>query len=78
MNKKMKKKLYKIIIVGILFLIAFLLKMENGVINNILFVFSYIIVGKEILEKAIKNITRGKVVRLLSCSATSNEMGFQI
>ena len=61
MNKKMKKKLYKIIIAGILFLIAFLLKMENGVINNILFVFSYIIVGKEILEKALKNITRGKV-----------------
>lgn len=61
MNKKMKKKLYKIIIAGILFLIAFLLKIENEVINNILFVFSYIIVGKEILEKAFKNITRGKV-----------------
>lgn len=61
MNKKMKKKLYKIIIAGVLFLIAFLLKIENEVINNILFVFSYIIVGKEILEKAFKNITRGKV-----------------
>ena len=61
MKKKMKKKLYKIIIAGILFLIAFLLKIENEVINNILFVFSYIIVGKEILEKAFKNITRGKV-----------------
>lgn len=61
MNKKMKKKLYKIIISGILFLIAFLLKIENEVINNILFIISYIIVGKEILEKAFKNITRGKV-----------------
>ena len=61
MNKKMKKKLYKIIISGILFLIAFLLKIDNKVINNILFIISYIIVGKEILEKAFKNITRGKV-----------------
>mgnify|MGYP004508255599 FL=1 len=61
MNRKMKKKLYKIIISGILFLIALLLKIENEVINNILFIISYIIVGKEILEKAFKNITRGKV-----------------
>lgn len=61
MNKKMKKKLYKIIISGILFLIAFLLKIDNKVVNNILFIISYIIVGKEILEKAFKNITRGKV-----------------
>lgn len=61
MNNKMKKKLYKIIISGILFLIAFLLKIDNKVVNNILFIISYIIVGKEILEKALKNITRGKV-----------------
>lgn len=61
MNKKMKKKLYKIIISGILFLTAFLLKIDNKVVNNILFIISYIIVGKEILEKAFKNITRGKV-----------------
>ena len=61
MNKKMKKKLYKIIISGILFLIAFLLRIDNKVVNNILFIISYIIVGKEILEKALKNITRGKV-----------------
>lgn len=61
MNKKMKKKLYKIIISGILFLIAFLLRIDNKVVNNILFIISYIIVGKEILEKAFKNITRGKV-----------------
>lgn len=61
MNKKMKKKLYKIIISGILFLIAFLLRIDNKVVNNILFIISYIIVGKEILEKSFKNITRGKV-----------------
>lgn len=61
MNKKMKKKLYKIIISGILFLIVFLLRIDNKVVNNILFIISYIIVGKEILEKAFKNITRGKV-----------------
>ena len=61
MNKKMKKKLYKIIISGILFLIAFLLNIDNKVVNDILFIISYIIVGKEILEKAFKNITRGKV-----------------
>lgn len=61
MNKKMKKELYKIIISGILFLIAFLLNIDNKVVNDILFIISYIIVGKEILEKAFKNITRGKV-----------------
>ena len=37
------------------------IKFENEIINNIIFVISYLIVGFEILKKAIRNIVRGKV-----------------
>ena len=61
MTKKMKKKLIRIIISFILLVIAFILKLDNTIINNILFIISYIIVGYDIILKAIRNITRGKV-----------------
>ena len=57
----MKKKGIKIIVSLILFLIAFIIDFENVWINNILFIISYIIVGLEIVRKAIRNIFRGKV-----------------
>ena len=57
----MKKKLIKIIIAFILFLIAMIFKAENEWINISLYVISYIIVGFEIIRKALRNITRGKV-----------------
>ena len=57
----MKKRFYKIIISAILFLIAIILPLQNIWIKRALFIFSYIIVGFEILKKAFKNITRGKV-----------------
>ncbi len=61
MTKKMKKKLIRIIISFILLVIAFILKLDNTIINNILFITSYIIVGYDIILKALRNITRGKV-----------------
>ena len=61
MTKKMKKKLIIIITSFILLILAFILKLDNTIINNILFIISYIIVGYDIILKAIRNITRGKV-----------------
>ena len=60
MTKKMKKKLIRIIISFILLILAFILKLDN-IINNILFITSYIIIGYDIILKALRNITRGKV-----------------
>lgn len=57
----MKKKLIKIIIAFILYVFAFSIKFENVWINNVIFIVSYIIVGFEILRKAVRNIFRGKV-----------------
>ena len=57
----MKKKQIKIIISLILFLIALIINFNNELINNIIYTISYIIVGLEIVRKAIKNIIRGKV-----------------
>ncbi len=61
MTKKMKKKLIRIIISFILLILAFTLKLDNTIINNILFITSYIIIGYDIILKALRNITRGKV-----------------
>lgn len=57
----MKKKGIKIIIALILFIFAMAVKFENVWINNGIFILSYIIVGFEILKKAVRNIFRGKV-----------------
>ncbi|MFG6319963.1 MAG: cadmium-translocating P-type ATPase [Clostridia bacterium] len=57
----MKKRLRKIIFSAILYLFSMCVKFDNIFINNILFFISYIIVGYEILRKAVRNILRGKV-----------------
>ena len=57
----MKKKGIKIIIAFILFLIALIVNFDNEWINSIIYIISYIIVGFEIVKKAIRNITRGKL-----------------
>ena len=57
----MKKKAIKIIIALILYAISMVIKFENEWINNGIFIISYIIVGFEIVKKAIRNIFRGKV-----------------
>ena len=61
MTKKMKKKLIRIIISFILLVLAFILKLDNAIINDILFIISYLIVGYDIILKALRNITRGRV-----------------
>ncbi len=57
----MKKKGIKIIIALILFFVAIVFKFDNVIINNILYILSYLLVGLEILKKALRNIIRGKV-----------------
>ncbi len=57
----MKKELIKIIIALILFVVAMAVDLQNEWINNGIFIVSYLIVGFEILIKAVKNIFRGKV-----------------
>lgn len=57
----MKKEIIKIVIALILFLVALIVPFENQLINNGLFIISYLIVGFEIVLKAIKNIFKGKV-----------------
>lgn len=61
MTRKMKKQLGKILISFLLVIISTILKLDNDFINNILYVIAYIIVGYDIILKAIKNIGRGKV-----------------
>ena len=57
----MKKKGIKIIIATILFIIAILINFNNQLINNALYIIAYLIVGLEIVRKALRNIIRGKV-----------------
>ena len=57
----MKKRGIKIIISLILFTIAFAIPFNNEWINKEIYILSYIIVGFEIVLKAIRNILRGKV-----------------
>ena len=57
----MKKRGIKIIIALILYIFAMVIKFDNELINNVIFIISYIIVGLDILKKAIRNIFRGEV-----------------
>ena len=60
MSKKLNKQLIRIIISLILVIISFLIKFDNE-LNSILFIVSYIIIGYDIVLKAIRNIFKGKV-----------------
>lgn len=57
----MKKTITQILIALLLFIIALLIPFENIWINNIIYILSYLVVGLEIVCKAIKNILKGKV-----------------
>lgn len=57
----MKKRKIKIIISLILFLTSMIIKFQNEWINNIIYIIAYIIVGFDIVKKAFRNITRGKI-----------------
>ena len=57
----MKKRRKKIIIAFILFLISLIIKFPNEWINKGIYIIAYLIVGLDIVLKAIRNIFRGKV-----------------
>ena len=57
----MKKNGIKIIVALVLFLIAMFVSFGNELINNGLYVLSYIVVGLEIVFKAFKNMIKGEV-----------------
>lgn len=57
----MKKKLIQIGIGLSLFTFSILFKFDNDLINKLLFIICYLIVGSEIVYKAFKNIIKGKV-----------------
>lgn len=57
----MKKNLIQIIISAILFVIGLLVPFSNGLITKGIYIGAYLIVGLEIIIKAIKNIFKGEV-----------------
>ena len=57
----MKKRLIKIILAVILYVIALVGKFENEWINNTIFFLSYIIIGFDVLKEAIENIFKGEI-----------------
>ena len=57
----MKMRLIRIIISFLLVIISFLIEFNNDFYNDILFFIAYIVVGYDIVLKAIRNISRGHV-----------------
>lgn len=57
----MKKRGIKIIIAFVLFIISLIIRFPNEWLNNGIYILSYLIVGLDIVLKAIRNIFRGKV-----------------
>ena len=57
----MKKRGIKIVIAFVLFLISLIIKFPNEWLNKGIYIISYLIVGLDIVLKAIRNIFRGKV-----------------
>lgn len=57
----MKKRAIKIVIAFVLFILAVVINFPSVWINNILYFIAYLIVGLNIVKKAIRNIFRGKV-----------------
>lgn len=57
----MKKNGIKILIALLLFFVATIVKFNNELIKNIIYIIAYISVGFEIVQKAIKNIIKGEI-----------------
>lgn len=57
----MKKSRNKIIIALILFTLAIIIRFPSNWLNNTIYIASYLIVGTDIVKKAIRNILRGRV-----------------
>ena len=56
---KQKKQFYKIIVALILFFLGFFLKNETA--QSVLYLSAYLLAGYDVLLKAVKNISKGKV-----------------
>ncbi len=61
MKEILEDEKYRVIISFILFLVALIVKFDNVLINNILYIISYLLVGFEILKNALLNIVKGKI-----------------
>ena len=61
MDNKMKRRLIRIIISFLIVIISFFIEFNNNLYNNILFFIAYVIIGYDIVLKAIRNISRGHV-----------------
>ncbi len=57
----MKKKLYSIIMAAILYIIAMAVNFKYELINDVIFIVSYLIIGFGVLKEAAENIFKGKV-----------------
>ncbi|MHB8130764.1 MAG: heavy metal translocating P-type ATPase [Mobilitalea sp.] len=57
----MKKRLWRIIIGAIFFIVALIINIDINWIRPVLFLVSYIIVGGDVVLRALRNIIRGKV-----------------
>lgn len=57
----MKKEIIKILTSLVLLLIALLVPIDNQIIKITIYVIAYLVVGFEVLKKAIENIFKGKV-----------------
>lgn len=57
----MKKRLIKILLASILFLVALIVPFQYKWINSTIYIISYLIVGLEIIIEAVENITKGEV-----------------
>ncbi len=62
MNRKKRKQVIKIILSMIISLLAFLIKFESEKMKNGLLIIAYVIVGGDIVLKALRNIFKGKVL----------------
>lgn len=57
----MKKDLYKIIMGGIVFAVALIINLDSYLLKLAIFIVSYMIVGSDVVIRALKNILRGQV-----------------
>lgn len=61
MTRKMKRARMRIIISFILLILAHTLNFNYTIINNLLYIITYLIIGYDIILKAIHNIIKGKI-----------------
>lgn len=61
MNKKQKKVLLRIVITAILLVVLKILPIDNGYLKFVLFLIPYLVIGYDILRKAIKGIFNKQV-----------------